>query len=53
MPPTLEFRCWNSRRAYVFCFWEDGELKLFKDAAVAEKWAEMQGFKTVFVEEGK
>ena len=50
MTNTIEFRRWNGRRKYVFCFLEDGELKLFKDAAVAEKWASTQGFKAVFVE---
>jgi len=51
MTNTIEFRRWNRRRKYVFCFWEDGELKIFKDASVAEKWAELRGFKAVFVEE--
>lgn len=51
MTNTIEFRRWNGRRKYVFCFWEDGELKIFKDAGVAERWAERQGFKAVFVEE--
>jgi hypothetical protein len=50
MTNTIEFRRWNGRRKYVFCFWEDGELKIFKDAGVAERWAERQGFKAVFVE---
>jgi hypothetical protein len=50
MTQTLEFRRWMGRRTYVFCVWEDGEIKIFKDAAVAEKWAAMQGFKAVFLE---
>ncbi|VWB07532.1 DUF2493 domain-containing protein [Burkholderia lata] len=50
MTTTIEFRRWNGRRKYVFCFWEDGELKIFKDAEVAGRWAERQGFKATFVD---
>ncbi|WP_155635578.1 hypothetical protein [Burkholderia territorii] len=50
MTNTIEFRRWNSRRKIVFCFWEDGELKMFKDPETATKWAERQGFKATFVE---
>lgn len=51
MTATIEFRRWNSRRKYVFCFTEEGELKLFKTTSAAQTWAERQGFKAVFVEE--
>jgi len=51
MTTTIEFRRWSGRRSYVFCFWEDGELKIFRNADVAEKWAQAKGFKAVFVEE--
>lgn len=50
MTNIIEFRRWNSRRKIVFCFWEDGELKMFKDPETATKWAERQGFKATFVE---
>ncbi|WP_164977946.1 hypothetical protein [Burkholderia pseudomallei] len=50
MTTTIEFRCWNSRRKYVFCFTEEGELKMFKTKSAAQTWADRQGFKAVFVE---
>ncbi|WP_185722950.1 MULTISPECIES: hypothetical protein [unclassified Burkholderia] len=50
MTNTIEFRRWNSRRKYVFCFTEEGELKLFKTQSAAQTWAERQGFKAKFVE---
>lgn len=52
MSNTIEFRRWNSRRTYVFCFTEEGELKLFKTKSAAQTWADRQGFKAVFVEGG-
>ncbi|HDR9497068.1 TPA: hypothetical protein QDC06_000255 [Burkholderia cepacia] len=50
MITTIEFRRWNSKRKYVFCFTEEGELKMFKTTSAATTWAERQGFKAVFVE---
>jgi hypothetical protein len=52
-PQTLEFHPWGVRKNYVFCLWEDVEMKIFKNAEVAEKWAEARGFKAVFVGDGK
>ncbi|MDN8081181.1 hypothetical protein QZN30_17600 [Burkholderia multivorans] len=48
---TLEFRRWDGERPYVFTFFPEGELKMFRDEASAEVWADRRGLKAVFVQD--
>lgn len=48
MKDTLRFFPYSSRRNWVCCIWEDGEVKIFKSKEVAARWAETKGFKAEF-----
>ena len=50
MTETIQFLPYGSRRKWVFCCWEDGEIRIFRTREVAAKWAEMKGFRAVFGE---
>lgn len=49
---ALEFRRWDGERPYVYTFFPEGELKMFRDEASAEVWADRRGLKAVFVKDG-
>lgn len=48
---TLDFRLWDGERPYVYTFFPEGELKMFRDEASAEIWADRRGLKAVFMKE--
>ncbi|HEP6426909.1 TPA: hypothetical protein VDB83_001180 [Burkholderia cenocepacia] len=48
---ALEFRRWDGERPYVYTFFPEGELKMFRDEASAEIWADRRGLKAVFVKD--
>lgn len=48
---TIEFRLWDGERPYIYTFFPEGELKMFRDEASAETWADRRGLKAVFVKD--
>lgn len=50
MTQPLTFERWEGPQPYVFTFWPDGELRIFRDEAAATRWAAHQGLRAVFAE---